>query len=114
MTCGRATGSDPMTAAKASLGVKPAPGLAADLRGVFAAAVLAAAFLAGAFFAGTFLAVAPVAAARPAPVFVAPAVLAAVLRGGNLEGANSKLTLPASASHASMALKPRRVRMETN
>src|SRR5512133_53971 len=120
MTCGRATGSAPITAARAALGCRPAAGLAAfltaALRGVLALALAAALGLAT--FLAAFLAAAPVLAARAAPVFEATAALvkgvAAVLRGGNLLGANSKFTLPASASQASMALKPRRVRMETN
>src|SRR5829696_7083073 len=95
MTWVRATGSAPITAASSALGLRPAPGLAT--RGVLGLAVLAAgAFLAAAFFAaGAFAAFAG-------------------LRGGNLDGANSKFTLSASLSQASMALKGRRVRMETN
>ena len=44
----------------------------------------------------------------------AAALAAAPGRGGNFDGANSKFTLPASASQDSMALKARRVRMLTN
>src|SRR6185312_2896241 len=100
-----------MTAASAALGVRPAPGLAADLRGVLVAGLLAAAFLAGAL-AGTLRAV--LAGAALAAAASGAAVLAADLRGGNLDGANSKLTLPASLSHARYALNGRRVRIETN
>src|SRR5687767_12947086 len=107
MTWVRATGSLPITAASASLGLRPLPGLAT--RGVFGLAVLAAgAFLAATFLAAAFFAAGPAVLAAtvlPNGVFTVPVRGGpAVLRGGNLDGANSKLTLPASASQASMAL----------
>src|SRR5512142_3207660 len=100
MTSVRATGSAPITAASASLGFRPAPGL----RGAFGAA----AFLAAGVFAGAvFL----------AATFFAGAALPKVLRGGNLlppsRGANSKVTLPSSLFQTRKALKARRVRIET-
>src|SRR5674476_1507481 len=105
MTCGRATGWLPMTAAKAALGCRPAAPLV--LRGNLGLEVLTT-DLAASSFLGTFLALVAVLAAAAIPAFVAATVLTggwtAVLRGGNLDGANSKLTLPACASHASMAL----------
>src|SRR5450830_816157 len=115
MTWARAIGSAPITAASAALGVEPAPAAGA-LRGA-----LAATFLAAGLAADVFAAFVPVALVPPwlvAACLVATAArvrgVAAVLRGGNLLGANSKLTLPSAASHTSMALKARRVRIETN
>src|SRR5690349_4454705 len=100
MTSVRATGSAPITAASASLGFRPAPGVV--LRGALGAAVF--------FAAVVVLAV----AVLPAAVFFAAgAALAKVLRGGNLlppsRGANSKITLPSSLLHVRKALKARRV-----
>src|SRR3954468_8921535 len=103
MTWVRATGSAPITAASSALGLRPAPGLAT--RGVLGLAVLAAgAFLAAAFFAaGAFAAF--TATVLPKGVFAVPPLAAAGLRGGNFDGVNSKFTLSASLSQASMALK---------
>src|SRR6478672_7912292 len=100
MTSVRATGSVPITAASASLGLSPAPGL----RGALGAAAF--------FAAATFLAAGVLAAA----FFAAGAALAKVLRGGNLlvRGSNSKATLPSSWFQARKALNARRVRIETN
>ena len=96
MTWVRATGSLPMTAASASLGFKPEPGLAT--RATFGLAT----FATGTFLAATFLAAGL--AALSALVFTAtvlpngvlivagPVLDAAGLRGGNLDGANSKFT----------------------
>src|SRR5689334_19315059 len=99
MTSVRATGSAPITAASASLGLSPAPGL----RGALGAAAF--------FAAATFLAAGVLAAAFFA---AAGAALAKVLRGGNLlvRGSNSKVTLPSSLFHVRKALKARRVRIE--
>ena len=105
-----------MTAASAALGRLSEAALA--WRGALAgAAFLGALFVA--VFAAPLAALLPalLAATRPPAVTVlaaAAAAPAATLRGGYLDGANSKLTLPASASQASMALKARRVREETN
>ena len=116
MTCVRATGSVPMTAASASLGFMPVPGL----RG----ALGAAAFLTpGTFLATTFF----TAVVLPATVFPATFLAATffaagapafanVLRGGNLlvRGSNSNATLASSLFQLKNALNARRVRMLTN
>src|SRR5436190_10894547 len=95
-----------MTAASSGLGLRPGPAL----RGFFGAF--------GSFAARFALALAvlrpPVLrAAAGAAAAAARPVKVGLRRFGNLDAANSKFTLPASASHFRCALNGRRVRIET-
>src|SRR5215218_9129048 len=105
MTSVRAKGSLPTTAASSELGVS---GLPVDFRAALGAPPFAGLLdlaLAGSLFAAARLAAAASRAGRAA---------ARGRRDGYFDGANSKLTFPASWSQTRKALNARRVRFEMN